>query len=90
MKNFLSKLFRFGWEKHDQRNLLGKSTDLVDRTKAKSTCIWYSQSKLERMDLMAKCIMTWFEAVGRARAASVLTSMGMHKEARKLMTDDWK
>ena len=42
------------------------------------------------MDIMAKCIMSWFEAVGRARAANVLTSMGMHKEARKLMTDDWK
>ena len=29
--------------------------------------------------------MSWFEAVGRARAANVLTSMGMHKEAKNVM-----
>ena len=39
------------------------------------------------MDIMAKCIMTWFEAVGRARAANELFRMGMHKEAKKLMTE---
>ena len=32
------------------------------------------------------CIMDWFEVIGKARAASVLTSMGMHKEAKALMT----
>ena len=37
---------------------------------------------------MAKCIMTWFEAVGRARAANQLIRMGMHKEAKKLMTEN--
>ncbi len=36
---------------------------------------------------MAKLLMTWFEAVGRARAANVLISMGMHDEAKKLMTE---
>ena len=59
------------------------------RTKAKSTGIWYSQSKPQRMDIMAKCIMTWFETVGRARAANELFRMGMHKEAKKLMTEKW-
>ena len=42
------------------------------------------------MDIMAKCIMTWFEAVGRARAANELFRMGMHKEAKKLMTEKWQ
>ena len=37
---------------------------------------------------MAKCIMTWFEAVVELEPSTY--SMGMHKEARKLMTDDWK
>ncbi len=36
---------------------------------------------------MMNCIMSWFETIGRARAASVLTSMGMHEEAKQLMLD---
>ena len=42
------------------------------------------------MDIMAKCIMTWFETVGRARAANELIRMGMHKEAKKLMVEKWQ
>lgn len=37
---------------------------------------------------MAKYIMTWFESVGRARAANQLIRMGMYKEAQKLMTEN--
>ena len=36
---------------------------------------------------MSKYIMTWFETVGRARAANELIKMGMHEEAKKLMTE---
>lgn len=69
------------------RKIFGKfSRSGRPRTKAKSTGIWYSQSKLERMDMM-NCLMDWFETVGRARAANVLVQMGMHKEAKKLMTE---
>ena len=33
------------------------------------------------------CIMDWFETVGRARAAAYMTSLGYHKEAKKLMLE---
>ena len=33
------------------------------------------------------CIMDWFETVGRARAAAYMTSLGYHKEAKRLMME---
>jgi len=33
------------------------------------------------------CIMNWFETVGRARAATYMTSLGYHKEAKRLMME---
>tara|TARA_R100000084_G_scaffold3891_3_gene1659 strand:+ start:5050 stop:5181 length:132 start_codon:yes stop_codon:yes gene_type:complete len=37
--------------------------------------------------LMARLIVGWFEAVGRARAANELIRLGYHEEAKKLMTE---
>ena len=39
------------------------------------------------MTAMIKSIETFFERVGRARAASSLANMGYHKEAKRLMLD---
>ena len=51
---------------------LANSVDLVDLEQRQKALVYGNVNpKLERMDIMAKCIMTWFEAVGRARAASV-------------------
>ena len=36
---------------------------------------------------MARLIVTWFESVGRARAANELIRLGYHEEAKKLMTE---
>ena len=33
------------------------------------------------------CIMDWFETIGRARAATYMTSLGYHKEAKRLMME---
>ena len=36
---------------------------------------------------MARVIVTWFESVGRARAANELIRLGYHEEAKKLITE---
>ena len=39
------------------------------------------------MSVIFKKTITFFERVGRARAAGHLASMGYHDEAKRLMTD---
>ena len=38
------------------------------------------------MDLM-NCIMNWFETIGRVRAATHMTRLGYHEEAKRLMME---
>ena len=34
-----------------------------------------------------RCLMDWFETIGRARAAAHMTRLGYHEDAKRLMME---